>query len=281
MPSSADNIQNGNVRQFATDPMNPDRPLVHAQLVVASNFSEIERIRTFVSVFSRQNPLVNLEEKDRYQLVIASHEIATNIIRHAYNQNPDEFVTVTADRYADRITIRFTHVGEPYRPNEEEIPCFDGSRENGFGLYIVEQAVDKIEYGKDALNRHYILLEKYTGTREKQEKPMEPNIEIVGQVTVVTIPGDSLDASNAKEFRQIISPVLDQSKQVVFDMSELRFVDSSGLGTLLSCLRQLNGAGGKLRLCAVSQQVRMLFELVRMHKIFDLFDTREEALNSF
>ena len=62
-----------------------------------------------------------------------------------------------------------------------------------------------------------------------------------------------------------------RARKVVFDLRELRFVDSSGLGAILSCLRQLNGKGGELKLCGMTKPVRALFELVRMHKIFDIY----------
>jgi anti-sigma B factor antagonist len=67
---------------------------------------------------------------------------------------------------------------------------------------------------------------------------------------------------------------------VVFDLRELRFVDSSGLGAILSCLRQLNAKGGDLKLCEMTKPVRALFELVRMHKIFDIYVTKEQALRA-
>jgi len=67
----------------------------------------------------------------------------------------------------------------------------------------------------------------------------------------------------------------------VLDLSRLRFVDSSGLGALLSCLRQLTGRGGDLRLSGMSKPVRALFELVRMHRIFDIYPTKEEAIKAF
>ena len=78
-----------------------------------------------------------------------------------------------------------------------------------------------------------------------------------------------------------MTPLLIEDAKVVFDMSTLRFVDSSGLGALLSCLRQLNSVGGDMNLCGMSKQVRALFELVRMHRIFDIFNTPEEAVRSF
>jgi anti-sigma B factor antagonist len=109
---------------------------------------------------------------------------------------------------------------------------------------------------------------------------MEMTIEKVGEVAVVELRGEQLDASNVADFKRDIAPVLEGNSRVVFDLSQLRFVDSSGLGAILSCLRRLNGAGGELKLCGLAKPVRALFELVRMHKIFDIYATRDEAVRS-
>ena len=92
---------------------------------------------------------------------------------------------------------------------------------------------------------------------------------------------EELDASNAGEFKRDIAPVLEANTKLVIDLSRLRFVDSSGLGAFLSCLRKLNAKGGDLKLCGMSKQVRAVFELVRMHRIFDIYGTREEAVRAF
>ncbi len=102
-----------------------------------------------------------------------------------------------------------------------------------------------------------------------------------GDVTVVVLQTEVLDASNAKSFKTAIAPVLQNSLKVVFDMNQVKFVDSSGCGTLLSCLRQLNSLGGDLKLCCVQKPVRTLFELVRMHRITEIFDSSEEAVKAF
>ena len=105
--------------------------------------------------------------------------------------------------------------------------------------------------------------------------------EQTGEVLTLVLAGDTLDASNSKEFKVEAAPWLSPRAKVIFDMRELRFVDSSGLGAILSCLRQLNGAGGELKLCEMNKPVRALFELVRMHRVFEIFNTREEAIRSF
>jgi anti-sigma B factor antagonist len=110
---------------------------------------------------------------------------------------------------------------------------------------------------------------------------MEIAAEKIGNVAVVQIPVDELDASNAGELKHDIAPVLEANARMVIDLSRLRFIDSSGLGAMLSCLRQLSAKGGDLKLCGMSKQVRATFELVRMHRIFDIFRSREEAVRAF
>lgn len=106
-------------------------------------------------------------------------------------------------------------------------------------------------------------------------------VEEYNDILVVTLEGKALDAASSKVFRAEIGPLLTNRKKVVFDLGELDFVDSSGLGALLSSLRQLNGQGGDLKLCNLTKPVRALIELVRMNRVFDIFNSREEALAAF
>ena len=110
---------------------------------------------------------------------------------------------------------------------------------------------------------------------------MDLMCEHIGEVTVVVLAGAQLDASTAAEFKSDIAPVLEAHAQVVFDLSQLAFVDSSGLGALLSCLRHLHAKGGDLKLCSILPPVRALFELVRLHRLFHIFDTPEAAIRAF
>lgn len=110
---------------------------------------------------------------------------------------------------------------------------------------------------------------------------MEIPVQNLDGVAVAAVPVEELDASNSGEFKRDIAPVLQSHTKLVLDLGHLRFVDSSGLGAMLSCLRQLSAKGGDLKLCSMSKQVRALFELVRMHRIFDIYGTKEEAVRAF
>jgi anti-sigma B factor antagonist len=110
---------------------------------------------------------------------------------------------------------------------------------------------------------------------------MQISFEKVGDVAVAVVPVDELDASNAGEFKRDIAASLEANVKMVLDLSRLRFVDSSGLGAFISCLRKLNAKGGDLKLCGMSKQVRAVFELVRMHRVFDILNTKEDAVRAF
>ena len=109
---------------------------------------------------------------------------------------------------------------------------------------------------------------------------MDVIVTEIEQIAVVELPGEKLDAGNAKECKDVLHPIVDQHSRIVLDLSQLEFVDSSGLGVLLSCLRRQTGAEGSLLLCGLARPVRALFELVRMHRVFDIYNTREEAVGA-
>ena len=105
--------------------------------------------------------------------------------------------------------------------------------------------------------------------------------QISAGVVIVRLPEDHLDASNARLFKQSIHRLLDQHDKVIFDMSSLSFVDSSGLGALISCQRTASARRGEFKLCALSTPVQALFELMRMHRVFSIYNSRDEALRAF
>src|SRR5262245_44988319 len=110
---------------------------------------------------------------------------------------------------------------------------------------------------------------------------MQLSVDRMGNVAVVAVLAEQFDASNADDFKREVAPVLDTNSRLVLDLHRVQFVDSSGCGAILSCLKHLSGAGGDLKLCRVNDAVRTTFELIRLHRICQIFPTREEAVRAF
>ncbi|MDY7024275.1 MAG: STAS domain-containing protein [Cyanobacteriota bacterium] len=90
-------------------------------------------------------------------------------------------------------------------------------------------------------------------------------------------PQGILDGTKASEFRQEITNLVDKgAKIILIDCTDVTFMDSSGLGSFVLALKTVRAAGGKLALCSINDQLRMLFELTSMDRVFDIFANRED-----
>ncbi|WP_420473273.1 STAS domain-containing protein [Noviherbaspirillum sp. ST9] len=87
-----------------------------------------------------------------------------------------------------------------------------------------------------------------------------------------------LDASVALAFKQEVQQVVESGeKALVLDLADVQFMDSSGLGAMVSILKAL-GAGGRLAVCNVTGAVLSLFKLTRMDRVFAIASAPAEAI---
>ena len=106
-------------------------------------------------------------------------------------------------------------------------------------------------------------------------------IETAGEVLVVAVVGQ-LIVGNRQEFKQMVLDEVERgAKRILVDFTDTGYVDSSGLGALVSLSKRLRETGGSLRLAALNEDLRTLFELTRLDTLFKLYDTRAEALVDF
>jgi anti-anti-sigma factor len=99
----------------------------------------------------------------------------------------------------------------------------------------------------------------------------------MSSVVKVVQPSGILDGIKANQLRREISDVVASgATKVLIDLTDVTFMDSSGLSALVSALKMVRTAGGKLYLCSINDQVKMVFELTRMDRVFDTFSNRDE-----
>ncbi|MBD2776459.1 STAS domain-containing protein [Iningainema tapete] len=99
------------------------------------------------------------------------------------------------------------------------------------------------------------------------------------QSVKVVQPNGSLVAATSQEFRQKITELVEGdggAKIVLVDFQDVTFMDSSGLGALVLAFKALRAADRKLVVCSINEQVRILFELTGMDKVFEIFPNQDE-----
>lgn len=90
-------------------------------------------------------------------------------------------------------------------------------------------------------------------------------------------PSGILDGTRAAQFRQEISELVENKADIVIiDFKDVTFMDSSGLGALVLSLKTVRAAKAKLLLCSINDQIKMLFELTNMDRVFEVYGSREE-----
>jgi anti-anti-sigma factor len=90
-------------------------------------------------------------------------------------------------------------------------------------------------------------------------------------------PNGILDSTKSQEFRQNITEVLESGAKIVLvDFQDVTFMDSSGLGALVLAFKALRAADSKLVICSINEQIRILFELTGMDKVFEIFSNQDD-----
>lgn len=90
-------------------------------------------------------------------------------------------------------------------------------------------------------------------------------------------PSGIFDGTKAKQLRRHISDIMTTGVDIVLiDLQNVTFIDSSGLGGLISAQRIVQTAHSKLFLCSVNNQAKMLFELTKMDLLFEFFANQDE-----
>ena len=103
----------------------------------------------------------------------------------------------------------------------------------------------------------------------------------VGDVTVVEVEGQ-LIVGNRQELKQKVLDELDRGdRHFLVDFARTGYIDSSGLGALVSLSKKIREHGGELRLANLNDDLKTLFELTKLDTLFQIAETRERALESF
>lgn len=97
---------------------------------------------------------------------------------------------------------------------------------------------------------------------------------------MVVMPRSDVDLSRSPELRQALRSASDRKpERLVVDLSDVGYMDSSGLATLVEAMRTSKSTGSPLILASMNQKVRAIFEIARLDQFFKIVDTVDAALN--
>lgn len=110
---------------------------------------------------------------------------------------------------------------------------------------------------------------------------MSFNVTKQADVTVIDVQGQ-LIVGNRQELKQKVLEELENgARHFLIDFAGTGYIDSSGLGVLVSLSKKIREQGGELRLANLNEDLRTLFELTKLDTLFHIAGSRDEGLSSF
>jgi len=101
-------------------------------------------------------------------------------------------------------------------------------------------------------------------------------------VVILEPKGKIMGGPDATALREVVHEVINEGKkQVVVDLAQVDWMNSTGLGILISCLTTMKNGGGQLRLANVTDKIKSLLTITKLVTVFDSYDSTDEAVSSF
>ena len=99
----------------------------------------------------------------------------------------------------------------------------------------------------------------------------------MNSIVKIVRPSGILDGSSTNQLRREISDIVENGATIVLvDFQDVTFINSSALGALVSTLKLVRSAGAELFLCSLTEQVKLMFNLTKMNRVFQSFASRDE-----
>ena len=111
---------------------------------------------------------------------------------------------------------------------------------------------------------------------------MTTNIRKLGGVTIVDISGRIELGEESAALRDLVRDLLNKGqKQILFNLGGVNYIDSAGLGHLVSAFTSVRNHGGELKLLNLSNNIRNLMQITRLYTVFEITDNEAAAVKSF
>ena len=111
---------------------------------------------------------------------------------------------------------------------------------------------------------------------------MTASTRLVGGVTIVDLSGRILVGDGSAALRDLVSKLISEgTKKILLNLGNVNYIDSSGLGELVSAFTSMRSGGGELKLLNLTKRVHDLFQITKLYTVFDITDDEATSVKSF
>jgi serine/threonine-protein kinase RsbW len=253
--------------------------MAHYQYKIPSDIEQIAPVIDDLEFKWRQR---EIDEKTIFALHLALEETMTNAVVHGNKSNPGLIVTIDCYDLDRAIELIVSDQGQGFNPDEIANPTLENNiaKPRGRGLFIIKNFMDSVEF---SANGSSIKIRKLLCQSASTLCDNTPQLfwewEKGKSVSVIHLAG-SLNIDSVSYFKKEIEK-FPASGKLVIDFTTLCYIDSTGLSCLLTLRQRQEENKGLLRLAALQERVKSVFETTRLNLIFSIYPTVSAAREGF
>jgi anti-anti-sigma factor len=231
-----------------------------------------------------------IEGKRLFNILLAISEAFTNALIHGNKYNPDKIIKVEIGINDKVIIADIIDEGTGFDEKRPDPRNSDLLSEGGRGVGLMRSIADRVSFEKSRRTAGMKISMCFERDKNKQikspDKLLEDNkMEITRRdeknIMIISVSG-RLDLGSGNRLKEEIKSVLTTGMTSIhLNLKEVEFVNSSGLGALVSIMKEIRIHRGRLTLSDMADYVREIFDITQLSHIFEIFTTEEEALHSY
>lgn len=142
--------------------------------------------------------------------------------------------------------------------------------------------IRQFNFAEKAKAHHPFCIDNFAITTKSRGATMAIKEKIIRNVTVLEIKGKLMGGPETDECHEKVKQLIaDGRKNLVIDLSKVKWVNSRGLGMLMACFTSCRNVGGDIKLAGTTEKVNSLLMITKLMTIFETFDNVDQAVGSF
>lgn len=250
------------------------------ELTLESKVESAELAELLLAGFAQA---AGFNETECQQIALAIREMVANAALHGNRCDESKSVGVTADLQPRGLSISIRDEGEGFQLQEVRDPLNNHNllRDSGRGIFLARAGMNELTVRRlDPCGTEVLMIKEFS--KETPTMNLAINNRQVDGVTVMDVTGRIVLGEESSTLRESLKTLASNGqKKVLVNLAGVNYIDSSGLGALVSGFTTITGQQGQMKLLNLTKKVHDLLQITKLLTVFEVYDDEAKAVGSF
>jgi anti-anti-sigma factor len=256
-----------------------------AKRIEVSIVSALEYLDLIQGITDSITGFMGFDDDAAHWIAMSVRESVTNAIQHGNRMDQYKKVDIHYELDSNQLQIKVRDQGQGFDINGLPNPLDPENllKPSGRGVFYIRSFMDEVTFRslpQGGLEVH--MLKKNESFQDQGENDMQIHSRTVGEIHVLDCSGKITLGEGTMAVRNAVKEVLSSGgKKIILNLGDVNYIDSSGIGELVSSYTSVTNQGGQLKLLHLTKKIHELLAITKLLTVFPVFDDEKAALGSF